>query len=160
MTITYRTIKGEALTYSEIDENFRDLRYDTTLQRVTSLGNVTNNIITVSGINVLGNINVSGNIISTTGGSVVPTTFDTLNVNILSVNTFKNYSGNTMATYSSNAINVPDDILDNALFRVNKKVISSNVEISNTYNYSSIGPIEIADGVVVTIANGANWTII
>lgn len=39
MTITLRNTKGSALTYGEVDENFRDLRFDTTLQRVLTNGN-------------------------------------------------------------------------------------------------------------------------
>lgn len=39
MTITYRDTKGSALTYGEVDENFRDLRHDTTLERVLVNGN-------------------------------------------------------------------------------------------------------------------------
>lgn len=47
MTITYRGIKEEALTYAELDENFRDLREDTDLERVLINGNVANLTITV-----------------------------------------------------------------------------------------------------------------
>lgn len=47
MTITLRSTKGTALTYSEMDENFRDLRFDTTLQRAATNGN------TVTGLNVV-----------------------------------------------------------------------------------------------------------
>lgn len=50
MTITRRIIKGSSLTYEEMDENFRDLRFDTTLDRVTENGNVTDNNITVKDI--------------------------------------------------------------------------------------------------------------
>lgn len=59
MTITFRdTIggngsitKGSSLTYGEMDENFRDLRYDTTLHRVLENGNTSNLTITVESIN-------------------------------------------------------------------------------------------------------------
>jgi hypothetical protein len=47
MTITYRGVKDEALTYAELDENFRDLREDTDLERVLINGNVANLTITV-----------------------------------------------------------------------------------------------------------------
>ena len=39
MTITKRTTKGSALTYAEMDENFRDLDSDMTLDRVLKNGN-------------------------------------------------------------------------------------------------------------------------
>jgi hypothetical protein len=52
MTITYRGIKEEALTYAELDENFRDLRQDTDLERVLINGNTSNLGITASEIKV------------------------------------------------------------------------------------------------------------
>lgn len=50
MSITYRGNKFRALTHEELDENFRDLRYDTDLDRVTNVGNTTNVSITVESI--------------------------------------------------------------------------------------------------------------
>jgi len=50
MSITYRGNKFKALTHEELDENFRDLRYDTDLHRVTNSGNTTNVSITVESI--------------------------------------------------------------------------------------------------------------
>ena len=41
MTIVKRGTKGTALTYAEMDENFRDLREDTTIDRVLENGNTT-----------------------------------------------------------------------------------------------------------------------
>jgi len=51
MTITYRNIKGTALTYDEMDENIRDLRQDTTIDRVLENGNTTTKNISVGSIN-------------------------------------------------------------------------------------------------------------
>jgi hypothetical protein len=51
MTITYRNTKGTALTYDEMDENIRDLRQDTTLDRVLGNGNTTTKNISVGSIN-------------------------------------------------------------------------------------------------------------
>jgi hypothetical protein len=48
MTITYRDTKGSALTYGEVDENFRDLLEDTDLQRVLTNGNTSNSSMTVN----------------------------------------------------------------------------------------------------------------
>jgi hypothetical protein len=50
MTITYRTTKGSALTYGEVDENFRDLYEDTDLQRVLTNGNISTLSMTVNSI--------------------------------------------------------------------------------------------------------------
>ena len=44
MTITKRTTKGSALTYAEMDENFRDLDSDMTLDRVLKNGNSTSRL--------------------------------------------------------------------------------------------------------------------
>jgi len=60
MTITLRSTKGTALTYSEMDENFRDLRFDTTLQRAATNGNT-----------ITGDISVTGNVVASGNGSVV-----------------------------------------------------------------------------------------
>jgi hypothetical protein len=145
-----------------MDENLRDLRYDTTLQRVTTNGNTTNNTLTVYGLNILGNLIVSGNISSNS----VTTEFQTLNVtNLYADSSYLNTirddeTDDVLVTYTSNSVTLSDDVLDNALFRVNKKTITSNTTITSTYNYMSIGPIEIANGVIVTIANGAVWTIV
>jgi hypothetical protein len=50
MTIVYRGTKGSSLTYAEMDENFRDLYQDTTLHRILSNGNVSNNSLTVGNL--------------------------------------------------------------------------------------------------------------
>lgn len=50
MTITYRNNTFKSLTHEQLDENFRDLRYDTNLNRVTENGNTTNISIRVDSI--------------------------------------------------------------------------------------------------------------
>ncbi len=74
MTITLRDTKGSALTYGEVDENFRDLRYDTTLDRVLTNGNsaptksltvdqvVANSIIATGGSLNIPNLTVSSSL--------------------------------------------------------------------------------------------------
>lgn len=54
MTITYRGVKEEALTYAEVDENFRDLLEDTTIDRVLGNDNTTTKTITVGSAIVAG----------------------------------------------------------------------------------------------------------
>lgn len=54
MTITYRNTKESALTYGEVDENFRDLYQDTTLQRVLSNGNTATIGMSVNSIAITG----------------------------------------------------------------------------------------------------------
>ncbi len=78
MTITYRQTKGSALLYGEVDENFRDLLEDTTIQRVLTNGNVSNLTITVEGL-----------------------TTNTANVTTLTVNSMN------ITTIVSNTVNIP-----------------------------------------------------
>jgi hypothetical protein len=69
MTITYRGVKDEALTYDELDENFRDLRLDTDLERVLLNGNVANLTIVVpqviTNVSFVGGSNVTEAFIAT-----------------------------------------------------------------------------------------------
>lgn len=67
MTITYRQTKGSALTYGEVDENFRDLREDTDLQRVLENGSNSTLSMTVNSI-VITNSSTPG----TAGASGTP----------------------------------------------------------------------------------------
>lgn len=47
MTITTRANKGVSLSFDEMDENFRDLRFDTDIDRVLENGNTTTRNLTV-----------------------------------------------------------------------------------------------------------------
>lgn len=58
MTITYRNTKGSALTYGEVDENFRDLFANTDIHRVLTNGNTTNLGMTVANLTVTNTLNV------------------------------------------------------------------------------------------------------
>jgi|MDTC01.1.fsa_nt_gb hypothetical protein len=52
MTIVKRTTKGSALTYAEMDENFRDLDEDMTLDRILNNGNVTSRGMSVDSAHI------------------------------------------------------------------------------------------------------------
>ena len=69
-------------------------------------------------------------------------------------------AGNTQSVISANLITHNEGVLESIMFRVNTKNVTSNITISNTYNYMSVGPIAISNGVTVTIANDAFWTIV
>jgi hypothetical protein len=85
----------------------------------------------------------------------------TSNVSVaLNGNVTVSIAGYTTEVISANLINRTEGVLDNTLFRVNSKNVTSNITISNTYNYMSVGPITIANGITVTIANDAYWTIV
>ena len=49
----------------------------------------------------------------------------------------------------------PDQVI-----RVNLQTISGNISIPANMNGMSAGPITIANGAVVTVENGATWTIV
>ena len=182
MTITLKNQKGAPLTYGELDENFRDLRFDTDLQRVLENGNVSNQSITVENItaNVLNanTIVISGQSISelfTLPNNIVSNSvtanFVTAN-NIVTTNTLNFNSNseikldsNTLITINNTSSNVvtiiyEENVLESIMFRTSEKTITQNVTISNTYNYLSIGPLEIANGIEVIVEENANWTIV
>jgi hypothetical protein len=46
------------------------------------------------------------------------------------------------------------------IFYENGKIVTADYTIPSTRNVVSAGPIEIADGVTVTIADGGEWTIV
>ena len=52
------------------------------------------------------------------------------------------------------------DYVNNLPFAMNPSRITSDSTISSNYNASSIGPIEIAQGVTVTVSSGATWRVI
>lgn len=62
MAITLRSEKGSALTYGEMDENFRIVREEYGLERILSIGNTANNDITVNNLNAT-TVNASGAIV-------------------------------------------------------------------------------------------------
>ena len=52
------------------------------------------------------------------------------------------------------------DTLYGTMFFSSEKTITSDLTIPKTRNFMSVGPITIADGVTVTLADSADWTII
>lgn len=38
--------------------------------------------------------------------------------------------------------------------------VTSDFTVSNTYNQLSVGPVAVANGVTVTVANNAYWTVV
>lgn len=54
MTLVKRSVKGTSLTFNEMDENFRDLRFDTDIDRVLENGNTTTRDLTVGDLTVGG----------------------------------------------------------------------------------------------------------
>ena len=46
------------------------------------------------------------------------------------------------------------------VIRTNKKTITENLTFAGTENGMSAGPVTVADGYTVTVANGSVWTIV
>lgn len=46
------------------------------------------------------------------------------------------------------------------IIRINANEITENATISLGYNGSSAGPLTVANGVVISVANGSTWTIV
>lgn len=83
MTITRRIIKGTALTYEEMDENIRDLRFDTDLTRILENGDTTS-------------------LDATFNSTVTTTTLTTTNLNVSS-KTIQEYIEDTVGTMFTSA---------------------------------------------------------
>jgi hypothetical protein len=62
-----------------------------------------------------------------------------------------------LAVFSTQGVNVTGNV--QALFHTSAKTITANATIANI-NALSAGPITIADGVVVTVATGGDWSIV
>jgi hypothetical protein len=63
-----------------------------------------------------------------------------------------NFTGDMSVTGTHTLVQVPN-------YR-NTPNISGDYTITGTYNELSVGPININNGVTVTVANGANWVIV
>ena len=138
MTITFRDQKGTSLTYEEMDENFRDLRFDTTLDRVIENGNTSNRSITVGDILVTGNIQIDGNLLtlenvqSNVLNTITLTTEDFTTTNLTS----ENIETNNFISISFSSENIESDSLSsNAITTIN--LVSENIEI-NTLSSNTI----------------------
>jgi len=80
MTIVKRTTKGSALTYAEMDENFRDLDEDMTLDRVLINGNVTSRGMSVDSAHIT-NLSVATLLAPSLGSSSITDGTKTLSFN-------------------------------------------------------------------------------
>lgn len=138
MAITYRGVKDEALTFEEVDENFRDLYEDTTLQRVLTNGNTSNLILVVSSA-IVGNANVTlsfaatnawANLISSQSSSQSK---DYANTIAISVSAAANNWANTKIANTSATVN-------GGLKMTNIHLLS-NVTISSNSSSGNVGQI-------------------
>jgi trimeric autotransporter adhesin len=139
--------------------------YSSTLSAWTVTSNFSGNV-TVNQINA--NAIVSANTIGAT--TITATTFVgsgsqlTGVVSPAIVNGTSNVSvasnGNITTTVNGNVATVVSSSGIQSQFVTSPRVISANTTISGDVNAMTAGPITIAPGIVVTIANGSEWSIV
>ena len=106
---------------------------------------------TTTSLTATGNITVNdGNVILSTGnvigGNVTTGIISAANVNSVYVTATSRVTAN--------------NVNNTGQFYYNSRTISANVTISATENAMSVGPMTIADGVEVVIADGGEWSIV
>lgn len=69
---------------------------------------------------------------------------------------FEGYNGTAWTSVGGGATGSGTD----EVFVLNQQVVSGTYTLPNGYNASSVGPITIASGVVVTIPSGSTWAVI
>jgi hypothetical protein len=80
---------------------------------------------------------------------------------IISATNNINTSANVNSAYVTATNRVSANNVNNTgQFYYNTRTISANVTIAATENAMSVGPMTIADGVEVVIADGGEWSII
>ena len=93
-------------------------------------------------------LDIDSSAISNANSSIAVLDSETIRINV---------NGNTISTMNSTIIN--HQVQENAILRTNPKSITSNITMSNSYNYMSVGPITIANNVIVVITPGSEWSI-
>lgn len=124
----------------------------------TIIGNILPSTGKFTVLESVGNLTVSaGNLIVTNGN------IDSGNVRtgIISATNNINTSANVNSSYVTATNRVSANNVNNTgQFYYNTRTISANVTIAATENAMSVGPMTIADGVEVVIADGGEWSII
>ena len=124
----------------------------------TIIGNILPSTGKFSLLESVGNLTISaGNLIINNGN------ITTLSGNITSgnVNTGIVAAANVNSTYVTTTSRVTANNVNNTgQFYYNARTISANVTIGATESAMSVGPMTIADGVEVVIADGGEWSII
>jgi hypothetical protein len=124
-------------------------------------------IVSTGGMTAAGNIATTGNI--TASGNLTATQA-TLSGNLISGNVSTGIiaatnnittSANVNSTYVTATSRVSANNVNNTgQFYYNTRTVSANVTIGATENAMSVGPMTIADGVEVVIADGGEWSIV
>jgi hypothetical protein len=123
----------------------------------TSTSSTTGALVVRGGIGIAGTAIIDGNVVA---ASPIPSTSTTTGALVVSggVGVAGNIvaGGNVIASGSLIAARVNNT----GQFFYNSRTISANVTIGATENAMSIGPMTIADGVEVVIADGGEWSIV
>jgi hypothetical protein len=130
-TITLRSVKGSGLTNNEIDTNFTNLNTDKI--EATQTVTLTNKTLALGG-NTISGTTAQFNTALTDGDFATLAGTETL----------------TNKTLTSPTIN------GGAL---NPRKITADFTIASAYNAASVGPIEISEGVTVTVSDNATWSV-
>lgn len=69
-------------------------------------------------------------------------------------------SGNVTTTINGNIATVVSNIGIQTQFVTSPRTITANTTIGGNVNAMSAGPVTIADGVIVTVDNGSEWSIV
>ena len=113
---------------------------------------------TTTSLTATGNITVNnGNVILSTGNLIS----GNVTTGIISATNNINTSANVNSVYVTATNRVTANNVNNTgQFYYNARTISANVTIGATESAMSVGPMTIADGVEVVIADGGEWSII
>jgi hypothetical protein len=131
-------------------------------------GTIIGNILPSTGkftvLESIGNLTISaGNLVITNGNIDLTSNLNSGNVRtgIISATNNINTSANVNSAYVTATNRVSANNVNNTgQFYYNTRTISANVTIAATENAMSVGPMTIADGVEVVIADGGEWSII
>ena len=61
---------------------------------------------------------------------------------------------------TSPSINTTGQKMNSSIFRVNAQTLSDNTTIGATENASTVGPLEVASGVTLTVTSGGTLAVI
>lgn len=135
----------------------------------TVIGNTTPSTGKFTTLESVGNLTISaGNLVVTNGNINAVETTLTGNLNsgnvrtgIISATNNITTSANVNSSYVTATNRVSANNVNNTgQFYYNTRTISANVTIAATENAMSVGPMTIADGVEVVIADGGEWSIV
>ena len=99
----------------------------------------------------------TGQWVATSGALVVP---NSNTIAALDDTTITTPADGDVVSYDTATSSWVNRNLNNDFVRLNPKTISETLTIPSGYNGTSAGPLTIADGVTVTIADGSSWSVV